>query len=1049
MRRWFLSYNSQDFKLAESLESGLLRRDGKAHIYFAPKSLRAGGLWLPELAREITEATAFVLLVGENGIGPWQAMEYYEALDRRAKQHDFPVVLVLLDGQPAPGLPFLRQLHWVITADPASEKTLAQVMDGVAGAGSPPRELWRHTAPYRGLLAMTESDADFFFGRACETVEVINALAAAPNRVPVLLGNSGVGKSSLAQAGVLAALMRQAWPEAAEAPGTWPAAFAASRRWCFLKLKPGPEPVRALVEPFLWTWQIGAVDPERAELLASWVARLSNGKVTLRDLLDATQARYRDELHQPEPPAFLISIDQGEELYVRASERERRRFSELLVQGLGDSRLRAMMSMRADFFGDLQKDEPLYSVHRLVNVPPLRESHLREVVGRPAILLDAQFESGNLANSIAHRTAEESTRDAGALPLLSYLLDDMWTKMVHRGDGVLRLPAQAIELGRVLADRANALLVAHPTYEDAIRRILTLKLATVREDGEPTRRRAPRAEFTDQEWLLVTELANQPNRLVVTAKSESGETFAEVAHEAIFRRWEKLSEWIAAEREFLVWRGGVEADRRRWEGAREDSRDDALLTGLALAQAQSWLAKRSEGVDPATRKFVEQSTKVEADRREKARNLEIQKIKAQQEMEQQRIEIDRLQQLEQAVIARDKARRKLKRVSVISAVTVLTLALLAGGSAYYALIQLKKNETFLNDTISRAELIVREAERQGERFGVPLSVRIELLTQAEDMFGVIARYGAPTPEMRAIQTRSLIASAKTSRVLGNTAKQRERATEARNIAATLVAANPANRDWQSLLAAANLQIGDASVAQGNVGEALAAYRNAISINTGLVNIDLSRWQRDLAVSYWRIGDVLKVQGNLLDAFNAYRDSLVIIERLASADPANAGWQRDLAVSYGNIGDALDAQGKLEEALRAYRDSLAIIERVAKADPENADWQHDLAASYRRIGNALEVQGKLDEALQAYRDGLVIAERVAGAFPRHADWQRDLALSYGRVGIVEARQGARDVALQQFQEGRNIIVRLRALAPEIAVLPNDLAWFDSQIASLER
>src|SRR5215475_15892962 len=136
MRRWFLSYNSQDVGLMSSLEAALQRKDAGAHIFFAPKSLRAGGLWLPDLAREIAEATAFVLLVGEKGIGPWQAIEYYEALDRRVKQHDFPVVLVLLDGQPAPGLPFLRQLHWVITPDPGSEKSVAQVLDAAAGGGA-------------------------------------------------------------------------------------------------------------------------------------------------------------------------------------------------------------------------------------------------------------------------------------------------------------------------------------------------------------------------------------------------------------------------------------------------------------------------------------------------------------------------------------------------------------------------------------------------------------------------------------------------------------------------------------------------------------------------------------------------------------------------------------------------------------------------------------------------------------------------------------------------------------------------------------------------
>ena len=566
MRRWFLSYNSLDLGLIASLEAGLRRKDPDARIFFAPKSLRAGGLWLPELAREIAEATAFVLLVGEKGVGPWQAMEYYEALDRRVKQHDFPVVLVLLDGQPAPGLPFLRQLHWVITSDPASEKSLVQLMDATAGGGAPlPEELWRHTAPYRGLQAMTESDADFFFGRVRETAEVIGALAEAPDKLAILLGNSGVGKSSLAQAGVIAALMRQAWPETAETSGPWPRVFTASRQWCFLKLKPGSEPLRALVEPFLWTWQFDAVDPTRAELQSSWAGKLLDEKVTLRDLLNATQARYRDELHQPEPPAFLIYIDQGEELFARSGERERRRFSEILAQDLGDPRLRVMISMRADFFGDLQKDEPLYAVHRLVNVPPLREAQLREVVSRPAALLSARFEPEGLAADIARRTAEESAKDAGALPLLSYLLDDMWAGMVKRGDGKLRLPRAAVEIGAVLVDRADAFLSAHPHSEEKLRRIFTLLLATVREGEEPTRRRAPRSEFTDEEWRLVTELADHPNRLLVTATSEAGETHAEVAHEAVFRRWDKLREWIAAEREFLAWRTGLEAARRAWQ----------------------------------------------------------------------------------------------------------------------------------------------------------------------------------------------------------------------------------------------------------------------------------------------------------------------------------------------------------------------------------------------------------------------------------------------------------------------------------------------------
>jgi hypothetical protein len=126
MGRWFLSYNSQDLALVQGFEAALRRRDAEADIFFAPKSLRAGGYWLPELAREIGKATAFILLVGENGLGPWQVLEYFEALDRRVRQLSFPLVFVLLDGQRAPGLPFLRQLHWIITADPTSEESLGR-----------------------------------------------------------------------------------------------------------------------------------------------------------------------------------------------------------------------------------------------------------------------------------------------------------------------------------------------------------------------------------------------------------------------------------------------------------------------------------------------------------------------------------------------------------------------------------------------------------------------------------------------------------------------------------------------------------------------------------------------------------------------------------------------------------------------------------------------------------------------------------------------------------------------------------------------------------
>src|SRR4029077_20317685 len=105
MRRWFLSYHSPDQALAERLKAALERKDTYARVFFAHSSLRAGGFWSRTLAEEIAQADAFILLVGEKGVGDWQELEYDEALDKGGELLDFPVFLVLLGGVDAPGVP--------------------------------------------------------------------------------------------------------------------------------------------------------------------------------------------------------------------------------------------------------------------------------------------------------------------------------------------------------------------------------------------------------------------------------------------------------------------------------------------------------------------------------------------------------------------------------------------------------------------------------------------------------------------------------------------------------------------------------------------------------------------------------------------------------------------------------------------------------------------------------------------------------------------------------------------------------------------------------
>ena len=100
---------------------------------------------------------------------------------------------------------------------------------------------------------------------------------------------------------------------------------------------------------------------------------------------------------------------------------------------------------------------------------------------------------------------------------------------------------------------------------------------------------------------LVQQIAEalRSSEVHVTVTTEAGETYAEVAHEAIFKRWDKLKEWIVAQR---YWRRLAAPGRRR--GSRQNR---CAAIGFALKQAQSWLAERKADVPKVDQDFIVQS----------------------------------------------------------------------------------------------------------------------------------------------------------------------------------------------------------------------------------------------------------------------------------------------------------------------------------------------------------------------------------------------------------------------------------------------------------
>src|SRR5215472_6059771 len=170
--RIFLSYHTPDRAIALGLKRAIEAAWPGADVFVDQTHLRHGHFWQPSLYDAIAKSQAFLILVS-NRVGDWQKAEYYEAHDRKIKDDRFillPIIIADSAKGSAANLPGLVQLHWIESTEPTAPDPLAKIVSALrSGTVAKPCEPWRTINPYRGLVALEEEDAHFFFGRDHET----------------------------------------------------------------------------------------------------------------------------------------------------------------------------------------------------------------------------------------------------------------------------------------------------------------------------------------------------------------------------------------------------------------------------------------------------------------------------------------------------------------------------------------------------------------------------------------------------------------------------------------------------------------------------------------------------------------------------------------------------------------------------------------------------------------------------------------------------------------------------------------------------------------
>jgi len=427
--------------------------------------------------------------------------------------------------------------------------------------------------PYKGLRAFEEADAADFFGREALTAHLVERLAA--TRFLAVVGPSGSGKSSVVRAGLVPALRS--------------GALDGSERWRIVQMFPGAYPLEELEAALLRV----ADDPP-----ASLIEQLEDGE---RGLVRALKRILPDDGTE-----LVLVVDQLEEVFTLVADEGRRvQFLAILERAVADphSRLRVVTTLRADFY-----DRPLlYSgfaellrdyVEALV---PLTPDEFERAIARPAERAGATFEPGLLAEMVA-----DVANEPGALPLLQYAL----TELYERRDGNVMTREAYHAIGGVsgaLAGRAEEIYAALPDAAQEAARQLFLRLVTLGEGAEDTRRRVDRGELAalevDQAALAEALEAFGASRLLSFDRDpRTGVATVEVAHEALLREWGRLRRWIDAARDELRLHRRLASGAREWADAGRDS--SFLLRGSQLAQYDALADDSRIALTDAEREFV-------------------------------------------------------------------------------------------------------------------------------------------------------------------------------------------------------------------------------------------------------------------------------------------------------------------------------------------------------------------------------------------------------------------------------------------------------------
>jgi WD40 repeat protein len=580
------------------LYAELSRAFGPDLVFLDVESITAGADYVTALLDRVRKASVVLAVIGARWLsevddagrrriddpGDWIRRELAQAFAA-----DVTVIPVLVDqaalpkdAELPPDVAALARCQYRELRNRHAGRDVARLVDDLAGLDEElrrarelgPYRMARVPCPYPGMVPFAPADAPWFRGRDKLLDRLLTRLALQVGRGGplVVVGPSGVGKSSLLRAGLLPALAAGDLP--IEGSAGWPQRY----------LRPGADPLGVLAE------QLG--------LPAGEVAGEVDGPV-------------------------VVVMDQLEELFTHgSSEADRvaavRRLAALAASPGGRSAPAAVvLGLRADFYGQCMRLPELVPAlqDNLFVVPAMTEEELREAIAGPATAVGLRIERGLTDLLVAEASGE-------SLPQLAHVLRRAFSQ--RRGDTLTIEGYRATGgIAEAVAASAEAVYGGLSEADQRLLRRLMVAMVAVVDGAEDTRRRVPRERLPGTAPGEAGEhiLAQLIEQRLVTAEDGS----YMLSHEALIKSWPRLGRWLTEDRDGLRLHRELADRASAWDRYGRDP--GSLYAGAELELADRWATGHPDAPDDVERGFLQASRAAERGR-QRAKRRQLRTVQA-------------------------------------------------------------------------------------------------------------------------------------------------------------------------------------------------------------------------------------------------------------------------------------------------------------------------------------------------------------------------------------------------------------------------------------